>query len=189
MGPPGGSACRRPSDESAASARMSNRDSRIRNESGKNRATERRAGSFRTRFVRSRRGRCMPFGKPDFFGDVCRAGERRRTVSDSEPAGGGCAVCRSVFRVLYIRRTGRMAVVVSCFGSEVPPAAVVRDWPKASSACGKAEKTVRGECGGLSGPYANVPCRKTRRSGNVAVGRSETCRGIGMSIPRRHAAR
>lgn len=187
MGPPGGSACRWPSDESVASARMSNRDSRIRNESGKNRATERRAGSFRTRFVRTRRGRCMPFGKPDFFG-VCRAGERRRTVSDSEPAGGLCCLSFG-FPSVYIRRSGRMAVVVSCFGSEVPPAAVVRDWPKASSACGKAAKTVRGECGGLSGPYANVPCRKTRRSGNVAVGRSETCRGIGMSIPRRHAAR
>ncbi len=53
----------------------------------------------------------------------------------------------------------------------------------------KGSENGKGECGGLSGPYANVPCRKTRRSGNVAVGRSETCRGIGMSIPRRHAAR
>ena len=70
-----------------------------------------------------------------------------------------------------------------------PPASVVRDVPKASSACGKACENGKGECGGLSGPYANVPCRKTRRSRNVAMGCSETCRGIGMSIPRRHAAR
>lgn len=62
-------------------------------------------------------------------------------------------------------------------------------WAESIVRMRKGRENGKGECGGLSGPYANVPCRKTRRSGNVAVGRSETCRGIGMSIPRRHAAR
>ena len=137
---------------------------------------------------------CGPVG-----GGACRSANRTFSGYAARERGGEPCRIRSLpgglcclsfgFPSVYIRRSGRMTVVVSCFGSEAPPAAVVRDWPKASSACGKAAKTVRGECGGLSGPYANVPCRKTRRSGNVAVGRSETCRGIGMSIPRRHAAR
>ncbi len=147
MGPPGGSACRRPSDESAASARMSKwgqpYSKRVRKE-----PCDRTSGRFfPDSFCAEPSGEVHAVRQTGLFRGMPRGREAANRVGFGA-CRGGCAVCRSVFRVLYIRRTGRMAVVVSCFGSEAPPAAVVRDGPKASSACGKAAKTVRGNAAG-----------------------------------------